>query len=73
MTYSEIVNSVKNLPYEQRVSLIEMLAQSLRDEQTDSKQSTLARVRGLLKSDDMPQTKQLLADDYADYLIEKYL
>ena len=75
MTYSEIVNTVKNLPYEQKVSLIEMLAQSLRDEQkqTDSQQSSLSKVRGLLKNDDMPQTKSQLTDDYTNYLIEKYL
>lgn len=75
MTYSEIVNTVKNLPYEQKVSLIELLAQSLRDEQKQagSQQSSLSKVRGLLKSNDMPQTKQQLTDDYTNYLIEKYL
>lgn len=75
MTYSEIVNTVKNLPYEQKVSLIEMLAQSLRDEQkpAGSQQSSLSKVRGLLKSADMPQTKSQLTDDYTNYLIEKYL
>ena len=75
MTYSEIVNTVKNLPYEQQVSLIEMLAQSLRDEQkqADSQQSSLSKVRGLLKNDDMAQTKSQLTDDYTNYLIEKYL
>lgn len=74
MTYSEIVQTVKNLPYEQRLTLIEMLAQSLRDEktQTGSQTTSLSRVKGMLKVDDVPQTRQMLEDDYTDYLIEKY-
>jgi hypothetical protein len=74
MTYSEIIQTVKNLPYEQRLSLIETLVQSLRDEriQTAPKTSTLAQIRGILKVDDMSQTDHALEEDYTDYLIEKY-
>jgi hypothetical protein len=74
MTYFEIMRTAKNLPYEQRLSLIETLIQSLRDERSHTAQqtSTLSQVRGILKVDDMLHTDQVFEDDYTDYLIEKY-
>lgn len=74
MTFSEIVQTVKKSPYEQRLSLIETLAQSLLDDKkrAGSQTSSLTRVKGMLKVNDVPQTSQMLEDDYTDYLIEKY-
>lgn len=61
MTYSEIVHTVKKLPYEQRLSLIEMLAHSLRNEksQPDSQTSSLERVQGMLKVEGISYTDRI--------------
>ncbi len=74
MRFQELVKSIKNLQPEQRLSLLEILAKSLREDfpSRGKRPSTLSRVRGLLKTErPMPTSKQL-ADEYTDYLIEKY-
>lgn len=51
MTYEELVETIKALPLEQRLSLMEIVIQSLRNDMPirRSGDSTLERARGLLK------------------------
>jgi hypothetical protein len=74
MIYTELVETVRKLPYEQRVSLIEVLAHSLKSEGPVERKrpSSLARVRGMLKVDGPIPTDEELEEAYTDYLIEKY-
>lgn len=74
MIYQELVTSIKKLPLEQRLSLMEVLAQSFRDDlpAIATRSSSLARVRGMLKVEGIIPTDQELADEYTDYLFEKY-
>lgn len=74
VTYQELVRTIQTLPLSERLSLLEVLTQTL---QTDiqvevGRKSTLARVRGILKVDGPPPSDQDIEDSYTDYLIEKY-
>ena len=74
MTYQELVVTIKNLPLEQRLALIEVVAQSLRADMTvqGERLSSLARVRGMLTGEEEQPSDDELTDDYTDYLIKKY-
>ena len=74
MRFQELVASIKNLQPEQRLSLLEILANSLREDFSprEERPSTLSRVRGILKTEKPLPTSKQLAGDYTDYLIEKY-
>jgi hypothetical protein len=74
MTYQELVTTIKKLSPEQRLSLLELLAQTLRADihPGTPRSSSLARVRGMLKVDGQLPTDEELSDDYADYLTKKY-
>jgi hypothetical protein len=74
MTYHELVVSIKKLPPEQRLSLMEVLAQSLKVDMSlqGERASSLERVRGMLKGEEVSPSKDDLENDYTDYLIKKY-
>jgi len=74
MLYQELVTTAKKLPYRQKLQLLEELAHSLRADMPlpDTRPSSLARVRGMLKVEGASPTDQELADEYANYLSEKY-
>lgn len=74
MTYQELVTTIKKLPPEQRLSLLELLVESLRaDIPTQvARPSSLARIRGMLKVNGPIPSDEALAEDYTNYLIEKY-
>lgn len=74
MTYQELVASVKKLPPEERLSLMEVLAQSLKVDMAlqGERPSSLSRVRGMLKGEGPPPSDDELKNDYTEYLIEKY-
>jgi hypothetical protein len=74
MTYQELVVTIKKLTPEQRLSLMEELAQSLRGDIAwrGERQSSLERVRGMLKGQETPSTDEQLQKNYTDYLIKKY-
>jgi hypothetical protein len=74
MTYQEIVRTIQTLPLTERLSLLEVLAQSLQVdiEVKDTYESSLVRVRGIFKADGPAPTDQELEDNYTNYLIEKY-
>jgi hypothetical protein len=73
MTVQDVMAEIKQLSLEDRLQLLEWLTRALRDESKrfSRKESSLARVRGLLKTD-CPPTDTELAEEYADYLMEKY-
>ena len=74
MTYQELVTSIKKLPLEQRLSLIEVVTQSLRTDLPvkSTRTSSLERVRGMLKVEGVLPNEQELSDEYTEYLVEKY-
>lgn len=74
VTYQEIVKTIQELPLTERLSLLEMLAQSLQAEMRGklARRSSLARVRGMLRVDGPLPSDHDLEEEYTDYLIEKY-
>lgn len=74
VTYQELVTTITKLPVEQRLSLLEVLAQSLRADlpSRTAQTSSLDRVRGILRPNGPPPSDQELADSYTDHLLEKY-
>lgn len=73
MTYQEIAVQIRRLPLQERLDLLEVLARSLKDElEPTSHTSSLERIRGIGKPDDVPPTDVQISDDYADYLQRKY-
>ena len=70
MPYQELVQTIQNLSLAERLSLLEVLAQSLQvDLQTEKAHaSSLARARGLLKPDGPLPTDQELKAVYAEFL-----
>lgn len=74
MTYQELPASIKKLKLEQRLSLLEILDRSLSEDYPPRKsgKSSLSRGRGMLKTNNLVPTSKILADEYTDYLIEKY-
>jgi len=76
MTYQELVTEIEKLPLTEQLSLLETLVRfiSRRTVKPNTPESSLERVRGLLKpapGKSMP-TNAELADDYTDYLLKKY-
>ncbi|MCA9973226.1 MAG: hypothetical protein KC425_23570 [Anaerolineales bacterium] len=74
MEYQELVKTIQTLPIAERLSLLQVLAESL---QTDiqpeiERSSSLVRVRGILKGNRATLTDQEIEDSYTNYLIEKY-
>lgn len=74
MTYQDILAEVKRLSIEQRLELMEALALSLRDDkrQNTRSDSSVHRIRGLLKPAGPIPDDTELRNDYARFLIEKY-
>jgi len=74
MTLREVMLEVKHLSLEDRLLLLDLLTQTLRQESDPGKRSTssLSRLRGLLKSGDSQATDAELADIYSTHLLEKY-
>ena len=73
MTYQELVQAIKQLPIEQRLSLLTVLTSTLQAEQPSTPiTSSLTHIRGLLKPDGPLPTEADLTATYTDYLLEKY-
>ena len=68
------MSQIKQLSFEDRMELLELLTRDLRDERrpVSGKGPSLARVRGMLRPEGLPPTADELADSYTDYLMEKY-
>lgn len=75
MTYQELIQTIPTLSVSERLSLLEMLAQSLQAEMQsgeDGKESSLERVRGMLKPDGLIPSDLELKEAYIEHLIEKH-
>jgi hypothetical protein len=85
VTQQEIINTIRQLPLNERVELLEEISRSVteelrsagatKDRSTDSTAERLAafhRLQGMLKTNGSPPTDQELKDDYVNYLEEKY-
>lgn len=74
ITYQDIIIAVRKLPAEERLTLMGELTQMLTDEQRprQANQSSLDRVRGMLKPAGLIPSERELHDAYTDYLAEKY-
>lgn len=74
MTVQDLMSEVRHLSLEERLQLLELLAHTLREEWSPRRgpRSSVARLRGLLKSEGPPPTDAELADAYTDHLLEKY-
>lgn len=76
MTYHEIVREVNSLSLDEQLSLLEVLANLIRQKtpRRTQQDDSLKRLRGILKpapGETLP-TKAELTNNYTDYLIEKY-
>ena len=70
---TDLAQQIRDLPREDRLALLRELILSLElEESMFSRSSSLARVRGLLKSDAPPPTDEQIREIYVRYLIEKY-
>jgi len=70
MTYTDLAQQVRALP---RPALLRELARSLEDKDAASSRApSLARVRGMLKTDAPAPTDKQVRDAYIQYLLEEY-
>ena len=74
MTVQEMISEIKRLSLEERLELLKLLTHSLRDERQKRprEESSVNRVRGMLKPDGPIPSDSELNDEYTDYLVEKY-
>ena len=74
MTIHEVMAEIRQLSFEDRLELLELLTITLRYEGQPARSSgsSVSRVRGLLKPDGPQPTDAELTDVYADHLMEKY-
>jgi hypothetical protein len=74
MTVQEIMSEVRHLSLEDRLHLLELLTHDLHEEWRPEREgaSSLASLRGVLKSDEPPPTDAELANVYTAHLLEKY-
>lgn len=81
MTYQEIIEQVVKLPTADRLTILEVVSRSLREEfaaqsqsepTVEQKLAAMNRLIGIAKTDIPAPTDQELKDDYTDYLTRKY-
>jgi hypothetical protein len=73
MTVQEMISEIRQLSFEDRLELLDLLTHTLLEEKRSPKRtgSSLHRVRGLLASDDLPPADVDLREAYTDYLMKK--
>ena len=70
---TDLVQQIRELPREDRLELLRELVKSLEvEEHLVFRSSSLARVRGMLKTDAPPPTDEQIRENYVQYLVEKY-
>lgn len=74
ISYQDVLVAVRQMPNEKRLSLMEELLHLMAAEWQPARngESSLARVRGMLKPAGPTPSEHQLRDAYTDYLIEKY-
>ena len=72
MTFQEMITEIPHLSHEERLTLLEALYRSLREESETSEIGSLLSLRGVLKPDTpLPGTYDY-KEEYANYVIEKH-
>ncbi len=74
MTYHELATEIVQLPIHERLTLLEMVSRSLREElspRTPAK-SLVTRLRGIARPDGPALTETELENEYTTYLEQKY-
>ena len=74
MTYQELAAEIVRLPIHERLTLLELVSRSLREDlslRTPTK-SLAARLRGIARPDGPAPTDAEIEDDYTTYLEQKY-
>ena len=74
MTYQELAAAIIQLPIPERLSLLELVSRSLREDLRlhPTPQSLAARLRGIARPDGPAPTDAELEHDYTTYLERKY-
>jgi hypothetical protein len=74
ITYQDVIVAVRQMPNEERLTLMEELVHLLATEWQPARtgESSLARVRGMLKPAGSVPSEHQLREAYTAYLIEKY-
>ena len=74
MTYQELAKTIQTLSISERLSLLEMLTQSLQADFKEGEQagSSILNLRGILKNDGPTLSDDEIRESYTNYLIEKY-
>ncbi|MCY7375936.1 MAG: hypothetical protein LH472_08170 [Pyrinomonadaceae bacterium] len=77
----ELIEQIIHLPIAERVEIIEKISRSVREELQennesksllDERKAAYFRLRGALKMENPPMTKEAVREDYYNYLAEKY-
>lgn len=78
---TEIIEQIIHLPIAERVEIIEKISRSVREDlrESDTTETLLAdrkaayhRLRGALRMENPPMTKEEVREDYYNHLAEKY-
>ena len=74
VTYQELAKTIQTLSISERLSLLEMLTQSLQADFKEGEQagSSILNLRGILKNDGPTLSDDEIRESYTNYLIEKY-
>lgn len=74
MTYQELLQAVEELTPQERLSLLQVLARSVRLDLAGSSRSIPLSdlLYGILRPDGTPPTDDKIREDYTDYLLRKY-
>ena len=74
MSTQELLAAINHLSPIERLTLLEALARSLREElQQQRAPVPVSEIRGIAKPDATPPSDDDLKEDYTRYLMEKYL
>ncbi len=77
----ELIEQIIHLPIPERIEIIERISRSLRedlreseivDTSLDERKAAYLRLRGALKMNNPPMTKEEVRENYYNYLAEKY-
>lgn len=74
MTHEEIIKEIKQLPVEERIAVIDEIAQSVQEEtqSREARVSIVDKLYGIAKPNGTMPSDEELKEDYIRYLAEKY-
>ncbi len=74
MTVQEIVATIPMLSFDERMTILKALAQSLGNSDVPRNRRSIpsSELRGVLKTDSLAPTDEEVKEAYTEYLMEKY-